>query len=53
MDLLIQGEHIEDALAAAKYLRYQPLPGENLQFSTRPNKTASFDWSYWVKIEVK
>lgn len=32
---------------------YQPLPGEVLQFSTRPNKSPNFDWAYWVKIEVQ
>ncbi len=32
---------------------YQPLPGENLEFSNRPNLSESYDWSYWVRIEVK
>jgi hypothetical protein len=32
---------------------YTPLPDETLIFSTRPNKSAAFDWAYTVKIEVK
>ena len=34
-------------------MSYQPLPGETLQFSTRPNIIPNFDWAYWKKIEVK
>ena len=32
---------------------YEPLPGETLQFSTRPNIIPNYDWAYWTKIEVK
>jgi hypothetical protein len=32
---------------------YQPLPGETLVFSTRPNSSAAYDWVYWARIEVK
>ena len=32
---------------------YKPLPGEKLEFSNRPNLSESYDWSYWVRIEVK
>ncbi len=32
---------------------YQPLPGETLIFSDRPNLGYAFDWAYWVRIEVK
>lgn len=34
-------------------IAYKPLPGENLIFSNRPNLSESYDWSYWVRIEVK
>jgi hypothetical protein len=34
-------------------IAYQPLPGEVLQFSTRPNVNTNFDWAYWSRIEVK
>ncbi|MEO6994165.1 MAG: hypothetical protein ABI273_11075 [Lacunisphaera sp.] len=32
---------------------YQPLPGETLVFSSRPNVTSAYDWAYTLKIEVK
>jgi len=33
---------------------YTPLPGETLQFSSRPyGNNYAFDWTYWVRIEVK
>ena len=32
---------------------YQAVPGELLQFSSRPGKTYSYDWHYWERIEVK
>lgn len=32
---------------------YQPLPGETLVFSDRPNLSYSYDWAYWARIEVK
>lgn len=31
---------------------YTPLPGETLQFSSRPNGNYAYDWTYWVRIEV-
>jgi hypothetical protein len=34
-------------------LNYTPQPGEFLQFSSQPGASLSFDWSYWVRIEVK
>lgn len=32
---------------------YQPKKGEVLVFSDRPNKSYSYDWTYWARIEVK
>jgi Dolichyl-phosphate-mannose-protein mannosyltransferase len=32
---------------------YQPLPGESLVFSNRPNLSESYDWAYWLRIDVK
>jgi hypothetical protein len=32
---------------------YTPLPGEVLQFSTRPNDGSAFDWAYWIGITVR
>jgi len=32
---------------------YQPRKGEVLIFSDRPNKSYSYDWTYWSRIEVK
>ena len=34
-------------------LPYSPLPEEVLRFSTRPNGDYSYDWAYWIDIEVK
>lgn len=32
---------------------YEPLPGETLRFSTRPNQSSAYDWAYTIRIEVK
>jgi hypothetical protein len=32
---------------------YQPEPGEVLQFSTRSGPSKSYDWAYWLRIDVK
>jgi len=32
---------------------YKPAPDEILVFSNRPNLSESYDWSYWISIEVK
>jgi len=32
---------------------YAPEPDEVLRFSTRPNQNLSYDWAYWVGIQVK
>ncbi len=32
---------------------YVPLPEENLRFSTRPNGTSAFDWTYTATIKVQ
>lgn len=34
-------------------LPHRPVPGELLQFSTRPGGGYAYDWSYWGRIEVK
>jgi hypothetical protein len=34
-------------------ISYHPLPRETLIFSNRPNLSPSYDWSYWIRIEVK
>jgi hypothetical protein len=34
-------------------IRYEPLPGEILHFSTRPRAGLAYDWTYWARIEVK
>ncbi|MEO6994164.1 MAG: hypothetical protein ABI273_11070 [Lacunisphaera sp.] len=34
-------------------ISYHPLPQEVLVFSNRPNLSESYDWAYWIKIEVK
>ena len=45
--------HSADRGRQHEIIRYAPLPEETLQFSTRPNANPSFDWAYWVRIEVK
>ncbi len=32
---------------------YHSLPGETLNFRTRPHGDYSFDWAYWLRIAVK
>lgn len=32
---------------------YTPVPGETLQFSSKPNANMAYDWTYWVKIVVE
>ncbi|MEY3775712.1 MAG: hypothetical protein RLZZ129_2492 [Verrucomicrobiota bacterium] len=34
-------------------ISYDALPGEILQFSTRPGGSYSYDWAFWERIEVK
>lgn len=34
-------------------ISYQPVAGEVLIFSNRPNLSYSYDWAYWIRIEVK
>jgi hypothetical protein len=43
----------EDRGQQRAVIPYEPLPGEMLHFSTRPRGSYSFDWAYWVRIEVK
>ncbi len=51
--LLDPGQNSEDRGDQHVVVAYTPRPGETLRFSTRPGGSAAFDWSYWVKIEVK
>ncbi len=34
-------------------IEYQPRPGEILRFTTAPGESYSYDWAYWVRIEVE
>ena len=44
---------LEDRGTQHVTIPYQPLPGETLQFSSRPNGSPNYDWAYWARILVK
>jgi hypothetical protein len=45
----------EDRGIQREVIPFEPLPGELLQFSTGPGPggSYSYDWAFWVRIEVK
>lgn len=43
----------EDRGDQTAIIPYQAVPGEFLQFLTRPRGSKSYDWTYWGRIEVK
>jgi len=51
--LLDPGHLAADRGRQSVLIPYAPLPGEVLQFSTRPNKNAAYDWAYWANISVR
>jgi hypothetical protein len=51
--LLDPAKNREDRGDQHVVIPYEPVPGEALRFSTRPNDNSAFDWAYWIGIEVK
>lgn len=37
----------------SEVIPYEPMSGELLHFTTRPGGSISYDWAYWVRIEVR
>jgi hypothetical protein len=51
--LLDPAHQPKDRGRQTEVLPYAPRLGEVLQFSTRPNKNAAYDWVYWAGITVQ